>query len=262
MRAAPLTIILLIFAAGLSQPALPDTLSEVSSADPPAVQDPSSARPDTAVSAGGETKKPGTPPDESSLEVVVFRILNEKARNRFLDLLMPFITDFNRWRFVILPVWLLLVIAGGRKGRWAAFIMMFLIAASDQICTSILKPLVERARPCQVLGGVHFWDGSEGWITTPLQVTKSYKSSFSFPSNHAANITSGMIFLGLVYRKWIFPLALIALAVSYSRVYIGVHWTSDVITGIAIGAILASAAWKAFRYFYDSPGGIKWPWRS
>ena len=75
-------------------------------------------------------------------------------------------------------------------------------------------------------------------------------------------MTSAMLFLGLVYRRWMLPLAFLALAVSYSRVYIGVHWTSDVIAGIAIGALLASIAWKAFRYFDLDSGDKKWRWRS
>jgi undecaprenyl-diphosphatase len=102
-----------------------------------------------------------------------------------------------------------------------------------------------------VLGAIRLWHGHEGWITTPAEVIRSYKSSFSFPSSHATNITGAMLFLGLTYRKVLWPLIIVAAAVSYSRVYIGVHWTSDVIAGAAIGAVLGYAAWIAFRKLYD-----------
>ncbi len=200
--------------------------------------------------------------DESSPEVAVFRILNKKAANPIFDYIMPAITDLSRWRIILIFVWIALILAGGPKGRWAALMMIPLIAASDQLCASVIKPIVARARPCQVLGGVHFWHGSEGWITTPAWITRSYKSSFSFPSNHAANMTAAMLFLGLVYRKWVISLAVIAIAVSYSRIYVGVHWTSDVIAGMAIGSALAWAAWKALQYFCPGTGDRKWPWKS
>jgi undecaprenyl-diphosphatase len=263
MRPAPLMILLVMLVPGLFHTVLADTLSVRAFPDAAAAPDSSAGPPDLAVPAGGPDKegiRPG--PDESSPEVVLFRILNGKAQNRFFDLLMPLITDFSKWRIVLIIIWAILIFAGGPKGRWAAFMMIPLIAASDQLCASVIKPLTERARPCQVLGSVHLWNGSEGWITTPELITKSYKSSFSFPSNHAANMTSAMVFLGLVYRKWILPLAFLALAVSYSRVYVGVHWTSDVIAGIVIGALLASIAWKAFRYLDFDSGDKKWHWRS
>ena len=116
-----------------------------------------------------------------------------------------------------------------------------IIAASDQLSSSVMKPIFERLRPCEVLGNVHLWHGPEGWITTPAEVARSYKNSFSFPSSHATNITASMLFLGLVYRRWLAPLLAVALLVSFSRIYIGVHWPSDVLAGMALGAAIARA---------------------
>jgi undecaprenyl-diphosphatase len=114
----------------------------------------------------------------------------------------------------------------------------------------VIKPLVGRLRPCEVLGSVHLWHGAEGWVTTPAEVVRSYKSSFSFPSSHATNITGAMLFLGLVFRRWLWPLIFVAVLVSWSRVYVGVHWTSDVIGGMAIGAALGWLAYLAFGKLY------------
>lgn len=193
-------------------------------------------------------------PDETSIEVQVFRILNRDAANPVLDFMMPIITDLERWRIVLLLVWSALVLFGGKRGRWAALMLIPLVAASDQISSHLLKPLVQRMRPCEVLGSVHLWYGPEGWLTTPASVVRSYKSSFSFPSSHAANITASMLFLGLVYRRWLAPLLVIALAVSYSRIYIGVHWPSDAVAGIALGALLA---WPGYIVYKKIRGGRK-----
>ena len=180
-------------------------------------------------------------------DVAVFRAVNSGMRNPFFDLAMPFITDFDNWRVLLLLVWLAMLVFGGRRGRWAAVLLVLAVAASDQVCASVIKPLVGRLRPCEVLGQVHFWNDTHGWITTPAVVTGSFKSSFSFPSNHASNITAAMLLLGLVYRKALPWLLLVALTVSFSRVYTGVHWPLDVVAGMAVGAVLAWLAWLAFR---------------
>ena len=206
-----------------------------------------------ALAAELEAEKPFVAPpapDESSIEVRVFRFLNEKAANPVLDWIMPIVTDFRRSRIVLLLVWVFLVLFGGNRGRWVALTLIPLVAATDQLSASVLKPLVGRSRPVEVLGSVHFWYGPEGWITTPAEVMRSYKSSFSFPSSHATNIMGAMFFLGLAFRKVLWPLVFIAVLVAYSRVYIGVHWTSDILVGMAIGALLGWLAWFAFKKIY------------
>jgi undecaprenyl-diphosphatase len=192
--------------------------------------------------------------DESSTEVRLFRFLNGSLANPVLDRVMPFVTDFRRQRIWLLLVWSALVILGGQRGRWAALMLIPLVTASDQISSHLIKPLVGRIRPCEVLGGVHLWYGAEGWLTTPAEVLRSYKSSFSFPSSHAANITASMLFLGLVYRRWIAVLLAVAVLVSYSRIYIGVHWPSDAAVGMVIGALLAWPAYLVFKLLIEGTG--------
>lgn len=212
-----------------------------------------------ALSADPEPEEPFVAPpapDEGSLEVRIFRVLNSGAANPVLDFIMPIVTDFRRSRIVLLLVWAVLVLFGGNRGRWAALMLIPLVAATDQLSASVLKPLVGRSRPCEVLGNIHLWYGPEGWITTPAEVVRSYKSSFSFPSSHATNITGAMLFLGLVFRKTLLPLLIVAALVSWSRVYIGVHWTSDIIVGMAIGALLGWLAWIVFSKLCEGRGGV------
>ena len=185
-----------------------------------------------------------------SPDVALFRFLNESIANPVFDGIMPFLTDFNRWRIAVILIWSALVIFGKTRGRWAALMLVPIIVASDQLSSSVIKPLFGRTRPCEVLGAIHLWYGPEGWITTPAEVTRSYKASFSFPSGHAANITASMLFLGLVYRRWLAPLLAAAFLVSFSRIYIGVHWPSDVAAGMALGAGIAWPAYALFKRLY------------
>jgi undecaprenyl-diphosphatase len=185
--------------------------------------------------------------DSTSLDARAFRLLNRSIANPVFDAVMPVVTDFSKWRIVLLLVWCALVMFGKAKGRWAALMLVPIIAASDQLSSHVVKPILERVRPCDALGGVHLWYGPEGWITTAREIARSYKASYSFPSSHAANITASMLFLGLVYRRWLVPLLMIAALVSFSRIYIGVHWPSDVAAGIAIGALIAWLAYEIFK---------------
>ena len=189
-------------------------------------------------------------PCSASLDVRVFRRLNGSIANPVFDGIMPLASNFDKSRIMVIVIWSALVIFGKARGRWAALMLIPIIVASDQLTSSVIKPLVERMRPCEVLGTVHLWYGARGWITTSAEVTRSYKASFSFPSSHAANITASMLFLGLVYRRWLAPLLAVAFIVSFSRIYIGVHWPSDVAAGMALGAGIAWLAYKLFKRFY------------
>jgi undecaprenyl-diphosphatase len=192
---------------------------------------------------------PPAAPDSTSLNVKIFRLLNGAARNRVFDAVMPLASDFAKWRYVVILIWCALVMFGKTKGRWAALMLIPIIAASDQLASSVMKPVFSTLRPCELIGNVHLWLDNQGWITTPAEVTRSYKNSLAFPSSHAANITASMLFLGLAYRRWLAPLLAVALLVSYSRIYTGVHWPSDVLGGMLVGAVIAVLAYALFKRF-------------
>lgn len=206
-----------------------------------------------AVSAGAPgdvtgTRSGGVPGVASPLEVKAFRFLNDAIKNPVFDVVLPFVTDFKRWRFYALAVWVALLVWGGARGRWAALLLIPLVAASDQLTSGLIKPLVARVRPCEVLGNVNFWYEGERWIRTPAEAVGGIKTSFGFPSSHAANLTASMLFLSLAFRRGAPCICLgFAFLVSLSRIYIGVHWPADVLVGAAIGALVAVPAYFGWR---------------
>jgi len=78
-------------------------------------------------------------------------------------------------------VYILLLWKGGKKGRISALIIIFIILSSDQLSAGILKPLFLRVRPCVMLENVF--------------LLIDFKTSYSFPSAHAANSFATATFL-------------------------------------------------------------------
>jgi len=159
------------------------------------------------------------------LDISLFYLLNGKASNALLDFVMPILTNLDYWRIPLILLGVLLAIFGKRRGRITVLLLVFGIALSDQMCNSLIKPLVGRIRPCNILENVH--------------LLINCTNSFSFPSSHATNIFTGTILLSFFYRKIRIPLLIIAVLVAYSRVYVGVHYPFDVLGGTALGILCA-----------------------
>jgi undecaprenyl-diphosphatase len=74
-----------------------------------------------------------------------------------------------------------------------------------------------------------------------------YKSGFSMPSNHAANLAAVALLLGARYRRLIAPGVIAALVVGFTRVYVGVHYPLDVLAGYGVGlmtGLIGLALWE------------------
>ena len=103
-----------------------------------------------------------------------------------------------------------------------------------------LKAVTDRPRPFEVLPEA---DPLLGGIV-----------SSSFPSGHAATSAAGAVALALLVRRALPALALLAAAIAFSRVYVGVHYPLDVVAGAALGAAVTLALAALVRAL-RTPGG-------
>ncbi len=156
-------------------------------------------------------------------DAALFVLINSRLHSALLDPLMLFLSD--RWS-LLLPLAGFLVYrtatAPHRTTVWLrAGFLLLVIGVTDASATG-LKGLVGRPRPCHVLA--------------PVYLLVDCSESFSFPSNHAANIFAFAALLVAYDRKRAPVWVGIAALVAYSRVYLGVHYPSDVVAGAVLGA--------------------------
>lgn len=115
-----------------------------------------------------------------------------------------------------------------RRGssRKAALRGVFAIAAASSTANAVLKPLLPRRRPA----------ASE---LPAYQTLDDPPTSSSFPSGHAASAAAFATAVAMESPRLGLAVAPLAATVAYSRVHVGVHWASDVVSGAALGAGLA-----------------------
>ena len=161
------------------------------------------------------------------------------AHNNFWDFVMYWASDKIIW----IPVYLLFLFLLWRKFREKIWIILvfaaLLIFLSDQISVHLFKDVFQRLRPChepELMAWVHLVDGKCG-------------GSFGFYSSHASNIWAVAVFvlsmLGNRNILLIIPILIWATLISYSRIYLGVHYPGDVLAGTLAGSFLG---WMIARF--------------
>ncbi|MCI9843275.1 phosphatase PAP2 family protein [Flavobacterium pectinovorum] len=140
------------------------------------------------------------------------------------------------------PVFLLMFYLIYRKigGKQTLYLLLFiavLIAFTDQ-ATNLFKNTFQRLRPC-----------NNPEINTIIRVVQSRKS-YSFFSGHAANTMAVATFLFLVLKrhfKYLGFIFLWPLIFAYSRIYLGLHYPGDILTGYFFGALFGFLMFKVYQ---------------
>jgi undecaprenyl-diphosphatase len=190
------------------------------------------------------------------LDTQLLLFINHGLVNPVFDVLMPALT--LKGYLLVLPFLVYMIIRGIRQkedrgmGHGMTAIWTILIACLAVYLTGFvedwMKVAVARVRPCRVLEGIR--------LILPCP------KSNSMPSGHAISSLAFAMPLYVLTRNYIrmawrlYPVVLASL-IAFSRLYLGVHYPSDVLAGAILGAcigILLSVSWQTFVTKYISKG--------
>ncbi|MGK0388599.1 MAG: membrane-associated phospholipid phosphatase [Maribacter sp.] len=176
------------------------------------------------------------------LDYQLFQLVNQEWTNYILDIIMPFLREKKNWIPLYIAVaGLLLYQFKWKRGLLAILLAISTIGISDTLSSKIIKPNIERPRPCH--------DNS---TIENGRLLIDCGGGYSFTSSHATNHFAIAIFLGLVVLplfRFSFALFLAwAGSIAYAQVYVGVHYPLDVVTGGLIGAIIGYLIYQLYLF--------------
>ena len=153
--------------------------------------------------------------------------LQESVRNPMLDSLMKFITALGNGGMIWIGATILLLIP--KKTRSIGMMSAVALLGSLIINNNIIKNIVQRPRP---------------FVTfTDLQIIIPMPSEYSFPSGHtSSSFAAAAVFYRHLPKKLGLPSVILAGLIGFSRLYVGVHYPTDVIAGVIMGILLSYLA--------------------
>ncbi len=169
-----------------------------------------------------------------TLNETIFFWINQDGGHHYawLDASMVFLSDKING---LIPFVMVTIFAFWRSGRpaWRVIALMVVLVLLADWSGALIKHWFATERPCHALEGVRLLAGC---------------GRNSFPSNHAINMAAVATWLGWHYRALIAPMAVLAVLVGISRIYVGVHYPGDVLFGWIWGVLFATAFyWICWR---------------
>ena len=157
----------------------------------------------------------------------------QTLRSDWLDWIMTLITHLGDAGIF----WILLsvILACKKETRLCGFTMMISLLMMQIIGNMILKEIIARPRPC--------------WLDDGIVLAIAEPESFSFPSGHTYSSFVCAVTILFFNKKWGAAALILAALIAFSRMYLFVHFPSDILGGIVLGILTAFAAkWLSDKF--------------
>ena len=161
------------------------------------------------------------------LDKKLFVFLNNLGSTPFDDIWLLITKQINWIPFFLILLFILYKKLGTKKLGIAIVILAALITFTNEI-TDLIKFSIQRIRPC-----------NDDTLAGLIRVVKD-SDTFSYFSGHASNSTAAMMFVFLILRKhykYSYLIFLYPLIFAYSRIYLGLHFPLDIISGFIFGSL-------------------------
>ena len=155
-------------------------------------------------------------------------------QNKYLDIVMPIITAMGNLGVIWVIMAIILLV--DKPYRMIGSIVLFTLVISTVIGEGIIKHLVRRVRPCNEEGDVNLL------ITKPI--------SYSFPSGHTLSSFAVAEVLSIYFTHYKLIFLIIAFLIALSRLYLYVHYPTDVIAGIIFGLLCSKLTFVILQEGY------------
>lgn len=151
--------------------------------------------------------------------------------NAILDKIMVVITNFGDAGIVWIILAIILLFM--KKTRKCGILMLISMFVGVIIGNGIIKHLVARQRPC--------------WIDTNIQLLIANPKDFSFPSGHTLASFEAAVMIFLHNKKWGTIAFIPAVLIAFSRLYLFVHFPTDVLAGAILGTAISLATYFIYN---------------
>ena len=171
------------------------------------------------------------------LDKNLFVFLNNLGSKPFDAIWLLITRQFNWVPFFLLLAYILYKKVNQKQFLYALVFIALMIAFLDQI-TNLVKNNVQRLRPC-----------NDEELRGLIRIVKD-SDTFSYFSGHAANSMAAMMFVFLILRKhykYTYLLFLFPLIFAYSRIYLGLHFPLDIISGYVFGSMTGILFYYLFQ---------------
>lgn len=168
-------------------------------------------------------------------DMSVLNFIYDNIRCAFLDLLMPLITLFGESGIFYICIALGLMIY--KKTRKTGFMLAMSLILGLLVCNVMLKPLVARPRPYSV--------------RTDVIMLVEALNDYSFPSGHTVAAFEAATVMMIQKKAAGIVFTVLAVLIAFSRLYLYVHYPTDIIAGIVIGVISGIVSAKVINAIYS-----------